>query len=40
MLGRLAEPEEIAATACFLLADDSSFYTGSVLVPDGGQTAL
>jgi NAD(P)-dependent dehydrogenase (short-subunit alcohol dehydrogenase family) len=40
ILGRLAEPEEIAATACFLLADDSSFYTGSVLVPDGGQTAL
>lgn len=40
ILGRVAEPEEIAATACFLLADDSSFYTGSVFAPDGGQTAL
>ena len=33
ILGRVAEPEEIAATACFLLADDSSFYTGSVFAP-------
>jgi NAD(P)-dependent dehydrogenase (short-subunit alcohol dehydrogenase family) len=40
LLGRVAEPEEIAATACFLLSDDSSFYTGSLLAPDGGQTAL
>ena len=40
ILGRVAEPEEIAATACFLLSDDSSFYTGSLFVPDGGQTAL
>jgi 3-oxoacyl-[acyl-carrier protein] reductase len=40
MLGRVAEPEEIAASVCFLLSDDSSFYTGSLFVPDGGQTAL
>ena len=40
ILGRVAEPEEIAATACFLLGGDSSFYTGSVFTPDGGQTAL
>jgi NAD(P)-dependent dehydrogenase (short-subunit alcohol dehydrogenase family) len=37
---RLAEPEEIAATACFLLSDDASFFTGALLVADGGATAL
>jgi 3-oxoacyl-[acyl-carrier protein] reductase len=37
---RLAEPEEIAATVCFLLSDDASFFTGALLVPDGGATAL
>jgi 3-oxoacyl-[acyl-carrier protein] reductase len=37
---RLAEPEEIAATVCFLLSDESSFFTGALLVPDGGATAL
>ena len=37
---RMAEPDEIAATACFLLSDDASFFTGALLVPDGGATAL
>jgi NAD(P)-dependent dehydrogenase (short-subunit alcohol dehydrogenase family) len=37
---RLAEPEEIAATVCFLFSDDASFFTGALLVPDGGATAL
>jgi NAD(P)-dependent dehydrogenase (short-subunit alcohol dehydrogenase family) len=37
---RLAEPEEIAATACFLLSDEASFFTGSLLVADGGATAV
>jgi NAD(P)-dependent dehydrogenase (short-subunit alcohol dehydrogenase family) len=37
---RLAEPEEIAATACFLLSDDASFFTGALLVADGGATAV
>lgn len=37
---RMAEPEEIAATACFLLSDEASFFTGALLVPDGGATAL
>jgi NAD(P)-dependent dehydrogenase (short-subunit alcohol dehydrogenase family) len=37
---RIAEPEEIAATVCFLLSDDASFFTASMLVPDGGATAL
>ncbi len=40
ILGRVAEPEEIAATVCFLLSSDSSFYTGALFTPDGGQTAL
>jgi len=37
---RLAEPEEIASAACFLLSDDSSFFTAATLVADGGATAL
>jgi NAD(P)-dependent dehydrogenase (short-subunit alcohol dehydrogenase family) len=35
---RLGEPEEVAGAVCFLLADDASFITGQVLVPDGGET--
>jgi NAD(P)-dependent dehydrogenase (short-subunit alcohol dehydrogenase family) len=37
---RIAEPEEIAATACFLFSDDASFLTGTLLVADGGSTAI
>ena len=37
---RVAEPDEIAATACFLLSDEASFFTGAVLVADGGATAI
>jgi NAD(P)-dependent dehydrogenase (short-subunit alcohol dehydrogenase family) len=37
---RLAEPEEIAAAVCFLLSDESSFFTAAMLVADGGATAL
>ncbi|RZT85713.1 NAD(P)-dependent dehydrogenase (short-subunit alcohol dehydrogenase family) [Pseudonocardia sediminis] len=35
-LGRLAEPEEIAAAAVFLASESSSFVNGSELAVDGG----
>jgi NAD(P)-dependent dehydrogenase (short-subunit alcohol dehydrogenase family) len=39
LLARLGEPEEIASTALFLAGPASSFFTGAVLVADGGVTA-
>ena len=38
-IGRLGEPEEIAAAAVFLASADSSFMTGTDLLVDGGYTA-
>ncbi len=35
-LGRMAEPTEIAAAVNFLLSDDASFVTGSILAANGG----
>ncbi len=35
-LNRMAEPEEIAQAALFLLSDQSTFVTGSTLIADGG----
>jgi 3-oxoacyl-[acyl-carrier protein] reductase len=34
--GRLAQPEEIAATVAFLVSDDASYYVGATLSPNGG----
>jgi 3-oxoacyl-[acyl-carrier protein] reductase len=38
VLGRMAEPEEIAKVALFLASDDSSFATGAPFVIDAGWT--
>lgn len=38
-VGRLGQPEEVAALAAYLAADESAYTTGAVLVMDGGTTA-
>jgi len=38
-LGRLAQPEEIARAAVWLLSDDAAYVTGTSLVCDGGLLA-
>lgn len=38
-MGRLGQPEEIAAMIAFLASDDASFATGAEFVIDGGYTA-
>lgn len=35
-LGRLGQPIDVARTALFLASEDSSYFTGSLLHPDGG----
>ena len=40
MQQRVAEPGRVAAPICFLLSDGASFITGTLLVVDGGETAI
>jgi len=40
LLGRLGEPDEIAAAAVFLASDAASFITGSDFLVDGGYSAV
>jgi NAD(P)-dependent dehydrogenase (short-subunit alcohol dehydrogenase family) len=40
LLGRLADPKEVAKVALFLASDDASFVTGAVWSADGGSTVL
>lgn len=39
LLDRIAQPDEIAASAAFLLSADASFITGTDLLVDGGYAA-
>lgn len=38
-MGRLGTPLDIAQCALFLTSDESSYFTGSILHPDGGYTS-
>lgn len=40
LVGRLADPTEIAAAAVFLASDQASFITGADFLVDGGYTAV
>jgi glucose 1-dehydrogenase len=39
-LGRIGDPDEIAAIAVFLASDDSSYITGQTIYADGGRLGL
>ena len=39
-LARAGQPEEVASTALFLASDDSSFFTGQWLSPNGGLVTI
>jgi NAD(P)-dependent dehydrogenase (short-subunit alcohol dehydrogenase family) len=40
LLGRVGEPEEVAAAVLFLCSDHASFITGTDLAVDGGYSAM
>jgi len=39
-LGRIAQPDEIAGVASFLVSEDASYITGQCIYVDGGRVAL
>jgi 3-oxoacyl-[acyl-carrier protein] reductase len=39
-MGRFGEPHEVAPTAVFLACDESSYYVGQTLCPNGGDVML
>ncbi len=39
-LGRIGEPEDIAAAVAFLASRDAAWITGTTLTVDGGLTAV
>lgn len=40
MLGRVADPEEVASAVMFLCSDEASFITGTDICVDGGYSAM
>ena len=39
-LGRIGDPQEIAAIAAFLASDEASYITGQTIYADGGRLGL
>jgi 3-oxoacyl-[acyl-carrier protein] reductase len=38
-IGRVADPEEVAAVIAFLASDEASYITGAAIVADGGRSS-